>query len=69
MTVESTRDGELSLPELLADPMVRTLMTRDGVTTAELESLICAIANKLGGGRLGGRNISRQEPVATALGG
>ena len=69
MVTDSMRNRELSLPEMLADPMVQAVMTRDGVTKAELESLIGAVANKLGGGRLGSRNISRQEPAATALGG
>lgn len=69
MAINSMRDRELSLPEMLADPIVQTVMARDGVTKTELESLIAAVANKLGGGRLGNRHTCRQEPTATALGG
>ncbi len=69
MPINSTRDRELSLPEMFADPIVQTVMARDGVTKADLESLIAAVVNKLGGGRFGNRHTCRQEPTATALDG
>jgi len=69
MAIDATRYRELSLPEMLADPMVQTVMARDGVTKAELESLISVVKSKLGGGRLASRHTGRQGPGAAALAG
>ena len=42
----SQLDRELSLPEMLADPIVQAVMARDGVTREEVEGLIGAIRRK-----------------------
>jgi hypothetical protein len=39
-TPHSFRDGELSLSEMLSDPIVRAVMERDGVTKVEIEGLL-----------------------------
>ena len=44
-------DRELSLPEMLADPIVQTVMARDGVTKQNLEGLIGAAAADIEAGR------------------
>lgn len=36
----SFRDGELSLSEMLSDPIVRAVMERDGVTRVDIEGLL-----------------------------
>lgn len=38
---------ELSLHEMLADPIVQTIMARDGVTRQQVEGLIEAVRDKL----------------------
>ena len=68
MTIESKRDGELSLSEMLANPIGRTLMTHDGVTRDEVEGLFAALQAKLAGGRAERRPASRPRPEATARG-
>lgn len=40
-------DRELSLAEMLADPIVQAVLARDGVTKEEVEDLIGAIRPKL----------------------
>lgn len=53
MPIGSTKDRELSLLEMLADPIVQAVMKRDGVSKAELENMTGAVATKLANGRLG----------------
>ncbi|HEX9753355.1 MAG TPA: hypothetical protein VGA46_07915 [Methyloceanibacter sp.] len=48
MAIDSTRDRELSLPEMFADPIVKALMVSDGVMAVELEELIDSAARRLG---------------------
>jgi hypothetical protein len=38
---------ELSIKEMLADPVVRALMSADGVHADELEALLCSVATLL----------------------
>jgi hypothetical protein len=38
---------ELSIKEMLADPVVHALMSADGVDADELEVLLCSVANLL----------------------
>jgi hypothetical protein len=48
MAIDSTRDRELSLPEMLADPIVHALMASDGVAAVELKDLIYNASSRLG---------------------
>ena len=50
MLVHWTSRTEPSLSEVLADPIVRTVMVRDGVTKEEIDGLIQAVRDKLVGG-------------------
>ena len=50
MPVHWTSRTEPSLSEVLADPIVRTVMVRDGVTKEEIDGLIQAVRDKLVGG-------------------
>ena len=38
MSAHSRPDGELSLLEMLADPIIRSEMVRDGATSADLDT-------------------------------
>ncbi len=49
MPVHWTSRTEPSLSEVLADPNVRTVMVRDGVTKEEIDGLIQAVRDKLVG--------------------
>ena len=50
MPVHWTSRTEPSLSEVLADPIVRIVMVRDGVTKEEIDDLIQAVRDKLVGG-------------------
>jgi hypothetical protein len=39
--------SEPSIKELLSDPIVRALMSADGIHTDELEGLLCSVAKRL----------------------
>ncbi len=45
----TTTRRELSLHEMLADPIVQTVMARDGVTKQDVEGLIETVRDKLVG--------------------
>jgi hypothetical protein len=51
MSIMPTRhthlDRELSLAEMLADPIVQAILARDGITKEEVEDLIGAVRPKL----------------------
>jgi hypothetical protein len=47
---------ELTLPEMLADPIIRAVTARDGVTKRDLESLIGSARD-----RMTGRQMERYE--------
>jgi hypothetical protein len=42
------RFRELSLPEMLADPIIQAVMSSDGVKALELERLLNAASRRLG---------------------
>ena len=41
---------EPSIKQMLADPIVRALMTADGVQADGLQALLCSVANRLQAG-------------------
>jgi hypothetical protein len=45
-SVHSTPNRALSLSEMLADPIVRAVMARDGVTEQDVEGLIGAVRDR-----------------------
>jgi hypothetical protein len=55
-SAHSIPDRELSLPEMLADPIVQAVMARDGVTKQDVEGLIGAVR-----GRMAGRQMDQHE--------
>ena len=46
-TLSRPVDKELSLSEMLADPIVQAVMARDGVTDEDVEGLITTMRDKL----------------------
>jgi hypothetical protein len=62
---EQTMDGfttttrELTLQEMLADPIVQTVMARDGVTKQDVEGLIETVRERVVGGER--PNAQRKE--------
>jgi|GEM_PF-1994936 len=59
MTDFTVTSKELSLHEMLADPIVQTVMKRDGVTRHQIEGLIEATRERLGSGQLNGQRPGR----------
>ena len=49
MPANPTHAWEPSLPEMLTDPIVRALMSSDGVMAMELEELVHSATSRLGG--------------------
>ena len=43
----TTTDGALSLQEMLADPIVKTMMDHDGVTTEDVTGLLRAMRERM----------------------
>ncbi len=56
MTGFTTTTSELSLQEILADPIVQTVMARDGVTKQDVEALIETVRD-----RMAGRQMAEHE--------
>jgi hypothetical protein len=61
---------ELSIKEMLADPVVRALMSADGVHADELKALLCSVASLLrarslkdGKGLLEGKDAENPQPA------
>jgi len=54
-------DGELLLPEILADPIVQAVMVRDGVTSDELKGLMETMRGKLALKQSEGERASQSE--------
>ncbi len=54
-------DRELSLPEMLADPIVQMVMARDGVTKQDVEGLIGAVRDRMAGRQMAEHETGRQE--------
>ena len=67
MTDIITTSGELSLPEMLADPIVRAVMARDGVTERDLESLIRSVRDRMAGRQMKQHENSRRGFVPIAF--
>lgn len=63
MTGIADTQKELSLQEMLADPIVQAVMACDGVTRLEVEELIETARDKRAGGDEGGREAGRMNPV------
>ena len=61
-SVHSTGDGEPSLPEMLADPIVQILMARDDVTTDEVRDLMDAMRDKLAAEQAEDHQPDRSQP-------
>ncbi|GBE42687.1 hypothetical protein BMS3Bbin10_00749 [bacterium BMS3Bbin10] len=66
MTDFTTASAELSLQEMLADPIVQTMMARDGVTRQEVEGLMEAMREGTAGRRVAGHETGRHgfSPLA-----
>ena len=61
-------DKELSLSEMLADPIVRAVMARDGVTDGDVEGLITTLRDKLAERRTKGRQSNSPMTGAASFG-
>ena len=46
----TTTDGELSLHEMLADPIVQTMMDNDGVTKEDVTGILRAMRERMASG-------------------
>ena len=46
MTNGATPGGELSLRQMLDDPVVRVIMARDGVSRGQVEDLVAALRRR-----------------------
>lgn len=57
-------DRELSLPEMLADPIVQTVMARDGVTKQDVEALIETVRERMAGRQMEKHETGRHESGA-----
>jgi hypothetical protein len=64
-TRRTRRNKELSLPEILADPIIQAVMSGDGITKDEVERLIGAIRSKLASRQSEARRTGR--PVSSAI--
>ena len=62
----TTTTTELSLQEMLADPIVQTMMARDGVTKQDVEGLIETVRDRMAGRQMAEHKTGRQEtnPIA-----
>lgn len=63
-TRHSQFDTELSLAEMLADPIVQEVLARDGVTKEEMEGLIGAVRAKRASRRTEYLQMNRPVPGA-----
>ena len=60
-------DRELSLAEMLADPIVQTVMARDGVTKQDVEGLIMAVRDRMAGRQMEDHETGRHESGTSTL--
>lgn len=58
---------ELSLQEMLADPIVRAVMTRDGVTKEDVAGLLATVRCRMAGGRMAVHETARHVSGTIAL--
>jgi len=63
-TCRRNLDGEPSLSEMLADPIVQTIMARDGVASDEMAALIGTIRSRLAGKRSDALEADRLISIA-----
>lgn len=61
MTDSTIVSKELSLHEMLADPIVQTVMARDGVTAQQVKSIVGAVQHRLAGRQLQDNGPHRQD--------
>ena len=61
-------EGEISLPEILADPIVQSVMAGDGITKEEVERLVGTVRGKLASIQSEARQARRLGLGAIALG-
>ena len=67
MTGFTTTTRELSLQEMLADPIVQTVMARDGVTKQDVEDLIVVVRDRMAGRQMEDHETSRHESGTSTL--
>ena len=60
-------DSELSLSEMLTDPMVQAVMACDGITRDEVEGLIRAVGRRQAEARIEPGRRNRLVSAATAF--
>ena len=65
-SAHSNPDRELSLQEMLADPIVQMVMARDGVTKQDVEGLIGEMRDRMAGRQMAEHETGRHEssPIA-----
>lgn len=66
-SAHSIPDRELSLQEMLADPIVQMVMARDGVTKQDVEGLIGAVRDRMAGRQVAEHETSRHESGTSTL--
>jgi len=59
----TTTDGELSLREMFADPIVQTMMDLDGVTKEDVTGLLRAMRKRMASGADEHHKASRAQGV------
>ena len=57
----TTTTRELSLQEMLADPIVQTVMARDGVTKQDVEGLIETVRDRMAGRQMAAHETGHHE--------
>ncbi len=60
-------DRELSLPEMLADPIVQMVMARDGVAKQDVGGLIGEMRDRMAGRHMAEHKTSRHESGTSTL--
>ncbi|MFQ5776214.1 MAG: hypothetical protein ACE5GS_16985 [Kiloniellaceae bacterium] len=63
----TTTTRELSLQEMLADPIVQTVMARDRVTKQDVEALIETVRDRMAARRMEEHETGRYESGAIAF--
>ena len=65
----STTTRELSLRKMLADPIVQTVMTRDGVTKEDVADLLATVRDRMAARQMADRETDRPESSPITLDG
>ena len=63
----TTTTRELSLQEMLADPIVQTVMTRDGVTKEDVAGLLATVRGRMAARQMAEHETGRHASGPTAL--